>query len=206
MTELNQNLANMTNQTTSVAEKRANRRVAIPLKIRYMLTDKTEHVGTILNISVGGALVKAESPPQRDETLIVYIDELGRFEATVIRTEKNLFAIVFEQKRRRKYKIADTLTWLLNGGSKLLNRRTARRVKQNKPAMAIFGSGKKLACTILDISTTGASLKISPRPHIGQIFRVGKVLVKVVRHHEDGVGVEFMNKSINKDSNNAFNR
>lgn len=173
-------------------EKRLHRRVPVKLSARFMTPDGTEHQGRITNISAGGAYIHARCLLAEGDPLLLYIDEVGRLEGRVIRLEQNAFVVSFDAGRRRNQKTADTLIWLHNGGNKILNRRAAARIRQNRPAVARLETGAERTCVILDISTSGASIGISPRPAVGKTFAVGRMRVRVVRHHEEGVGVEFI--------------
>ena len=46
-------------------------------------------------------------------------------------------------------------------------------------------------CSIRDISLTGASIDIAPQPPLGAQLKLGKMMAKVVRRHDTGVGVVF---------------
>lgn len=192
MAELHSKLADIVAEAVKVADNRAHRRVTVPLRVRYLLPDQTEYGGRILNISVGGALIEARPGATQGDKVILYIDELGRFDAEVLRIERDGFACRFIDRRARQKRIADTLTWLLNGGDKLLNRRSAKRIRQEKTATAYFKDGTQQPCIIVDVSTSGASLQIDPKPVIGSQFQIGQMMVRVVRHHDEGVGAEFI--------------
>ena len=49
------------------------------------------------------------------------------------------------------------------------------------------------ACEILDISLQGMSLQTQSRPPVGEIVKLGVTSGRVVRHHDDGIGVQFLN-------------
>jgi hypothetical protein len=58
----------------------------------------------------------------------------------------------------------------------------------------MLNDGTSFECPVLDVSHSGASIAISARPSIGsEVILQGK-RATVVRHHDDGIGVEFINQ------------
>ena len=53
----------------------------------------------------------------------------------------------------------------------------------------LYPSGER---KVLDISLTSAHLKMGYRPPVGTHVTVGRTLGRIVRHTDDGVGVEFL--------------
>ena len=45
---------------------------------------------------------------------------------------------------------------------------------------------------VLDVSISGASVETAHRPPVGSLIQVGKLRARVVRHHDVGIGVEFL--------------
>ncbi len=189
---LHSSLKALVDEAVRTADRRRTRRIVMPLKIRYLTKNREEHRGRILNISARGALIRALPGTSYGDRLVVYIDKLGRFSGEVVRIERDGFAIKFDSRKKRTCRTADTLTWLINGGENDFNRRRAQRIRQNKPAIAILPDGSQRPCRILDISMTGASLSITPRPIIGSQLKVGRMRAKVMRHHDKGIGVQFL--------------
>ncbi len=192
MTDTQSKLAEIMSEARNGADNRRHRRVRLPLPVRYMLPDKSEHTGKIVNIGASGALVKSHPSATCGDEILIYIRQLGRFEATVVRVERDGFAVRFKPKRNREFRTADSLTWLFNDGEKYLNRRRAQRIRQDKPATAILEDGTEMPCRILDISVTGASVKLDPKPPVGKELVIGRMPARIVRHHNDGIGVEFI--------------
>ena len=172
-------------------DRRKHMRVHHPFKARFLVEGGQEQPCLVLNISVGGALFRADNPPEFGKQVILYLDELGRFEGQVIRSDAKRFAVNFNAKRAKKTRIADDLTEILNKGRKSRNRRVSPRIKQDAPAVVFFEDGSNVKCAILDISLTGASIQIDPRPSLGTRLILGRMTAKVVRRHDKGVGVIF---------------
>ncbi|HPE32566.1 MAG TPA: PilZ domain-containing protein [Parvularculaceae bacterium] len=175
------------------AERRRHARVDVSLKARFLGTDNIEHPCLVVDISAGGAKLRAKTPPAEGETIVLYIDEIGRFECKVVRSSKHTFAVDYRGRRSKSARTADALTLALNQSKehRASDRREAPRIKQDEAAIVTLESGEQLPCSIVDISLTGASLEISPRPPLGSTLIIGKTAAKVVRRHDKGVGVIF---------------
>ena len=145
----------------------------------------------VVDISAGGALLKAKNPPAFGQSVIIYIDQLGRFEGKVTRSGPDKFAVTYESTRKKTARTADTLTRIVNHGRRGSDRRNDPRLAQDAPAMVYFEDGRSEKCAIMDISLTGASIEISPRPPLGAQLILGRMTAKVVRRHDKGVGVVF---------------
>ncbi|MGE0410264.1 MAG: PilZ domain-containing protein [Amphiplicatus sp.] len=179
------------------ADRRRHVRVDMRLKARFLTSDGVERPCIVANISAGGALLRAVSPPAENEKVVLYVDEVGRFEGKVVRSGKHTFAIDYRSRRAKMQRTADALTVTLNNQQQRirgqrLDRRSPLRIKpDDAPAFVIFENGTSQSCSILDISLTGASIEIDPRPPLGAQITIGKMSAKVVRRHERGVGVVF---------------
>jgi hypothetical protein len=172
-------------------ERRKYVRVEQALKGRFLTEDGREQPCVLKNVSVGGALIIADHPPAFGKKVVLYIDDLGRFDAQVIRSEKGCFAVAYSIKPAKKLRTADYLTEILNRGAAGRDRRVHPRIKHDALATVYFEDGHSAKCAILDISLTGASIEIKPRPPLGTSLILGRMTAKVVRRHEKGVGVIF---------------
>lgn len=173
------------------AERRKHVRVQVPLKARFLKESGEEARCIVIDISAGGALLRAKHPPAFGQTVIIYIDQLGRFEGKVIRSGPDSFAVTYESTRIKTARTADTLTQIVNHGRRAADRRNNPRLAQDAPAVVYFEDGRSEKCAILDISLTGASIEINPRPPLGAHLILGRMTAKVVRRHDKGVGVVF---------------
>ncbi len=173
-------------------ERRRYRRVDLTIKARVLKANGEEEPCLVVNISAGGALLKAVNPPAAGENVVLYIDEVGRHEGQVIRSAKHFFAVDYRGRRAKTKRTADNLTHTLNNRQMKLDRRNSPRIRQDQPTVLTLESGESIACEILDISLTGASIAIDPRPELGVKVTVGRMVGKVVRRHEKGVGIVFI--------------
>ncbi len=180
----------------SDADRRRYSRVDLKLKARFLRVDGSEEPCLVVNISAGGALLKAMTPPLPGENIIIYIDEVGRFDASVIRAGRHSFAVDYRGRRAKTARTADSLIFALNNDNLNLDRREHPRIRQEAPARITLDTGEIVSCSILDISLTGASIAIEPRPSLGAFLTVGRMPAQVVRRHERGVGVVFTSRAV----------
>lgn len=175
----------------SDADRRKYLRVDAPLKARFLNESGDEQPCLVINVSAGGAKLKAKTPPAFGSHVVLYIDRLGRFEGRVIRSSGAIFVVNYEKRRRKSARTADSLTEVVNNTKRAQDRRGGPRIRQDAPAKVYFDDGRVETCAILDISLTGASIEITPRPPLGARLILGRMNAKVVRRHEKGVGVIF---------------
>ncbi|MGI9475900.1 MAG: PilZ domain-containing protein [Hyphomicrobiaceae bacterium] len=182
---------------TNISEVRRYKRVDLTLLGRYLRRiTREEFTCRLSDISIGGAGLYAEAAPQVGETIVVYFDELGGLEGEVVRSEAGNFAINFTASHRRRQKLAAQITWLINRHElALADQRRAgheRIALARKPVEIKLEDGSSVDHNVLDVSISGASIDMPTRPAIGTTLTVGKLPAKVVRHHNHGVGVEFI--------------
>lgn len=71
-------------------------------------------------------------------------------------------------------------------------RRRHKRMKVERGTTGItLRNGDVYDCEVLDLSLSGAALRLKARPAIGESVRVGRTEGRVVRHTSEGVAVEF---------------
>ena len=180
------------------ADRRQYQRVELSLVGRFLGTSDNEHSCKVKNISAGGALLESDAIPQIGEQLIIYLDQLGRFTGNVVRIDDGAFAVQFTHSRPKAQRTSDAIMKLMhNKDSVPFTERSAPRVAQDQATQITLESGQKLVCSIVDISLTGASIAITPRPKTGTRLILGKTAAKVVRHHETGVGLLFLGPASN---------
>lgn len=173
------------------ADRRRHARIHAPLRARVLTEDGYERPCVVSNISAGGALLKAKTAPPAGSYVVLYIDDVGRFEGKVVRSGQHSFAVDYRGRKSKSQRTADAITAAVHYRGARLERRVSPRIKQDAPATVILETGETLSCSILDISLTGASIEIDPRPPLGAQLILGRMAAKVVRRHEKGVGVVF---------------
>ncbi len=183
--------------TTSAPERRRYKRFDLTLLGRFMLPDKQEYTCRLFNISLGGAGIASDVLPKDGDRILVQFEEIGLLEGKVARVFHGGFSITFTASHRRRQKLAAQLTWLLNRHE--LNAADQRRPGHDrisvipKPVSIEMPDGELYERNILDVSISGASIQMEMRPAIGARVVVGRLPAKVVRHHQRGIGVEFLN-------------
>lgn len=179
-------------------DHRRHRRVNIKLHGRFLNDNSEEHSLVTQNVSCGGALLQSVSVPEVGTQLVCYIDELGRIVGEVTRiADDDMFAIVFKASQLKRDRLADKLIWLANKDRLgLVEERRAQRFAAEGPALITRQDGRKLQCSVIDISLTGAGFETDgPAPMVGEIINIGGGLpAEVMRSTPKGFGVRFLNR------------
>ncbi len=175
-------------------ERRRHRRVAWQVRVRGLTGDGQEFAATTVDVCAGGLRINLARPLSEGENLVLYIDDIGRVEGCVSRVLEEIgYAIEFRVPLRKRDKIADQLTWLINKDRLgLTDEREAERRPGGGQVIATFGKGVSIACAVADVSIFGVALKTAgPRPMIGDKVTVGERSGTCVRYVEGGFAVDF---------------
>ncbi len=174
-------------------EKRIHRRVDISLSGRYMLANRQEYRCHTLDVSLGGLSIRGYEKGNLGDKIILYIDEIGRIEGTIVRHIEKGFAISFSPSPAKRQRLLEKLTWLMNRG--VIEGDETRRFTRQLPPVAetsfYLPDGRAYPCKIIDMSLSGASIEIDVIPAVGAEITLGKVKGRVIRHHDSGIAVEF---------------
>ncbi len=183
------------------ANRRRYERTSLTVAGRLMLPSGGEYPCHVADISEGGIGLHCPANGEIGDRVIVYLDNLGRFEGQLVRRFDGGFAIETSLHTNQRERLIERIE-LLKGVAKSgdvadLPLRAARRAptdaEATEGARLTIENGEEVPCRVLDISLTGAHLKITSRPKVGTHVTVGKTLGRVVRHTDEGVGVEFLN-------------
>ena len=163
-----------------------------------MCANKEEYACRIKDISVGGLALSVDGPVPASvvagERVIAYIGQLGGLEGPVLRTWADGFAMKLNATQHKREKLAAQITWLLNEGD--LTGAAARKHERlkiaNRDAHLTLSAGGFIPCLILDVSLSGASLACKARPDLGDEVWLSRLRARVVRHHSEGIGIQFM--------------
>jgi hypothetical protein len=178
----------------SMAERRRYKRERVDLAGRqFEPAEGREAHCKIADMSPGGARVLSDIVPPLGTPIVVYIDGFGRFEGTIARPDQGGFGIQFNCSAHKRERVAEKLTLYVNGGS--LDESAPRR-HDRAPAKGVAcftrANGEVVICEVLDLSLSGVSLATKIRPPIGEFVLIGQMAGRVARHHETGIGIEFM--------------
>lgn len=175
-------------------DRRRHKRVSLTLLGRFMRANRQEYPCKLCDISVGGAAMMSPVNVEIGEKIIAYFDNIGGLEGEVVRNFEGGFAVAFTATQHRREKLAAQLTWLINHGkvAGLEERRHERIVPKNGSSSLSIGDNDPIPVQVLDVSISGASIAIEPRPPVGTDVMLSKLRGRVVRHHEQGIGIEFL--------------
>lgn len=177
-----------------VPDRRRHKRHVLPLLGRFMRANKQEFPCRLNDISVGGASIMSPVDVEMGERIVAYLDEVGGIEGEVVRVFDGGFAIKLNATQHKREKLAAQITWLVNkdelGGS--FGRRHKRFDVVNKTSTLKLFDGSTVDCRVIDVSLSGASIATSARPPIGDEVMFGKLRCKVMRYHDRGIGVQFL--------------
>ncbi len=179
------------------AERRRYRRVRVDLPGRlFMPADGREARCTIVDLSPGGAAIRCELAPEAGESVVVYVDGFGRFEGLVARPGGvSAFGVAFHCTPAKRERTAEQLTLFLN--KSLVDETVLRRhERSSQKGFAKFtrADGQIVSCEVMDISVGGVSLKSEIKPPIGEFVLIAQIAGRVARHHEHGIGIEFVGR------------
>jgi PilZ domain len=177
----------------SATDRRLHRRVEIALLGRFMRANRQEYPCKLKDMSVGGAGIMSPVDVELEERIVVYFDELGGLEGAVARVFPGGFGMRLASTQHKREKIASQLTFLVNRPflGEFAERRHERIAPTNTPQSLTLADGIILSCHLLDISLSGASIATPARPALGTDVKLGKLSGKVMRHHGEGIGIQF---------------
>ncbi|MBU1209764.1 MAG: PilZ domain-containing protein [Alphaproteobacteria bacterium] len=169
------------------------RTVELALQGRFMRTDKSEYPAKMIRISVAEMQMTSPVLLAPKEKVVAYFEHIGLIDGAVDRVFESGFSMCLNITTRKREKLAAQLTWLINRSefTGLEGRRHERIAVGNKPVTMQLGE-RAVQCALLDISLSGASLGTHFRPVIGTEVVVGMQHAVVRRHHDHGIGVQFL--------------
>jgi hypothetical protein len=163
---------------------------------RFMRADKQEFPCRIHNISIGDAAFHAPVAVELGERIVAYLDHIGGIEGVVTRVLDTGFALKIAATQHKREKLAAQITWLINRSE--LDGIEARRsgheriASGNQSTVLRLPDDSEIQVKLQDVSISGASVLTDQRPPIGCEVILGKLRALVVRHHAEGLGVQFL--------------
>jgi len=181
----------------SRAERRRFRRVKVELQGRIFIpADNQEARCNVVDLSPGGASIDSDLPLPADTPVILYIDSFGRFEGVVVKRPGGGFGVKFNCTQMKRERVAEQLTLYMN--KSLVTEADLRR-HDRAPAKGFTrftrADGELVKCEVLDLSVSGVSVKTDVKPPIGEFVLIGQMAGRIARHHDDGIGIEFVGAS-----------
>lgn len=180
-------------------ERRKYPRVAFQAKGRFLAPDGSEHTCAIRDMSLGGIALTTDVALELGEQVIVYLDDYGRFEGKVVRAYEGGFAIETSIAGPRRERLRQRLEALARGEKLEISARRAfaryapGEAGLEESSVLTLSGGESIPCRIIDMSLGGAQVAVENRPPIGTEVSIGRMSGRVVRHTEEGVGIQFTN-------------
>jgi hypothetical protein len=177
-----------------VPDRRRHRRVPVKVFGRFMREDKQEYPCQVINMSSGGMAMLSPVTCDEGERIVAYLDNLGRIEGVVTRSFEGGFAVRILASLYKRERIANLLTWLINQealglGEERKHERVVPRINASK---LILPDGSVHNCRVIDVSLSGASVACTVKPPIGTQVVLGRMRGRVVRHHDQGIALQFV--------------
>ena len=180
--------------TKARAERRRFRRVRVDLPGKLFVPGSGQECACkILDLSPGGAHVEGDLVLEGESQVVLYIDGFGRFEGTVVRRDRLGFGVKFICTALKRERTAEQLTLFMNRS--LVDEADLRR-DDRTPTKGLTrftrADGQLVPCEVLDLSMSGISVKTKVRPPIGEFVLIGQMAGRIARHHDEGIGIEFV--------------
>lgn len=161
---------------------------------RFMLPDMSEHACQVNDISLDGATFMTGIPVPPGLAIVAYLEEVGRVEATSALPVEGGFRVNFNLTGARRDRFETRLKWLVqkDGGQSIEDRRHTRYEPREKQSQITMPDGREYACEVMDISLSGAAVRVEVMPSLGTNILLGKMRGRVVRYLENGIAIEFV--------------
>ncbi len=175
-------------------DRRRHRRVLWQVPVRGLTGSGEEFTCNTIDVCAGGIRINLARPLEKGENLVLYVEDIGRVEGVIVRVLNEVgYAVEFRVPQRKREKIADALTWLVNKDKLgLTDERIDERRSASGQVIAIHGKGISIACAVADVSLFGVALKTSgPRPMIGDRVQIGERAGTCVGYIDGGFTVDF---------------
>jgi hypothetical protein len=160
---------------------------------RFMLPDMSEFPCQVVDIGMDGATFMSGAVPPVGQTLVAYLEEIGRIEAISADAVDGGFRIKYTLQGARLKRLQQRINWLRNADENAVdNRRHVRFEPSEKLSHLELPDGRLYTCEVLDISISGAAVKTDVMPSVGTYVMLGKMRGRVVRYLDHGVAIEFV--------------
>ena len=161
---------------------------------RFMLPDMSEHPCQVQDISLEGANFLTATIPLQGQQIVAYLEEVGRVEATSAHPISGGFRVLFSLTGARRDRFESRLRFYADKqkGKSVEDRRHTRYEPASKTSQITMPDGREYACEVMDISLSGAAIKVEVMPSLGTYILLGKMRGRVVRYLDNGVGIEFI--------------
>lgn len=161
---------------------------------RFMLPDMSEHACQVQGISIDGATFLTSAQVAPGLAIVAYLEEVGRIEATSAESVVGGFNVTFALTGARRDRFETRLRFLVQkeSGQSIEDRRHTRYEPREKQSQITMPDGREYLCEVVDISLSGAAVKVNVMPSLGTYLLLGKMRGRVVRYLDNGIAIEFV--------------
>ena len=161
---------------------------------RFMLPDLSEHPCQVKDLSLDGAIFITGQVPQGGTAIVAYIDDVGRVEALSADPVPGGFRVIFTHAGARRDRFQARLNWVHSkkGQEAAESRRHFRYEVAERTSHITLPDGRVYPCEVIDISLSGAAVKVDVIPSLGTYVMLGKMRGRIVRYHDTGIALEFV--------------
>jgi hypothetical protein len=162
---------------------------------RFMLPDMTEHACQVSGLSLDGATFVTTHVPTGGQQIVAYLDVLGRVEAISADAVPGGFRVLFPPAGPKRERLAARLAWLDSNrdpAAEAEQRRHTRHEPKDSTSHITLPDGRIYACEVIDISVSGAGVKVDVMPSLGTFVMLGKMRGRIVRYLDTGIAIEFV--------------
>lgn len=180
-------------------DQRADERIKVHLEGKLFLpAEEITFDCIIVDLSAGGAGIYCAEPPPLNSFVVLYVNGFGRFEGVTTRYVKGELGLRFVCKDAKRKRLEEDLDNYIKGG--MLGVTRLRRYQRSTPRAPIDhftrSNGVSVRCELLDISLQGVSLRTKVHPPIGEIIELGATKGWVIRHFDDCIGIQFLERPV----------
>jgi hypothetical protein len=161
---------------------------------RFMLPDMSEHACQVGQLTPDGAVFITTIVPETDSQIVAYIDDIGRVEGVSGEVVPGGFRIAFSHTGQRRARFASRLSGRSGKNTTVGTdlRRHARQAPDDNHSYVTLPDGRIYPCEVIDISLSGAAVKVDVMPSLGTYLILGKMRGRIVRYVDSGIAIEFM--------------
>ena len=158
-----------------------------------MLPNQLEIPCQAIEMSPEQAMLVSAHSPKIGDRAIIYLDNVGRIEGLITGHFSGGFAIEIECTARRREKLAGLIKQSKSQEDFGQNNQRAhqRIAPKNTNSELRLADGRAYPIKIIDISLSGAAIGIDVKPAIGSKVWLAGMEGTVVRHFQEGIGMQF---------------
>lgn len=130
--------------------------------------------------------------PELGAEIVCRVAKLGTLRGVVADVRGDRFEFVPSLGLLGTRRLAGRIRWHRDRQAGRVDQRDAARVVPVATEVSVTWDGTTVPGALRDISASGASIDVAPRPDIGTAVTIGRRRATVVRHTEHGVGAKFV--------------